>query len=163
MITTGLRTVSVINADICDIRTVDGDPVLYYRGKGHEEKAVYVKLAEPVIEAIQDYLEARGEADRTKPLFTSVAHRNGGEKLTTRSISRIVKEHLKGVGLDSDRLTAHSLRHTAATLNLRNGGTLEETRQMLDHANISTTMIYIDDLERAKNNSSKRISAAIFG
>lgn len=163
MITTGLRTVSVINADICDIRTVDGDPVLYYRGKGHEEKAVYVKLAEPVIEAIQDYLEARGEADRTKPLFTSVAHRNGGEKLTTRSISRIVKEHLKGVGLDSDRLTAHSLRHTAATLNLRNGGTLEETRQMLDHANISTTMIYVDDLERAKNNSSKRIAAAIFG
>lgn len=163
MITTGLRTISVINADIKDIRAAGDDTVLYYKGKGHDDKAVYVKLAEPVEAAIREYLAARGEKDSSQPLFTSMAHRNTGERLTTRSISRIVKDHLKGVGLDSDRLTAHSLRHTAATLNLMNGGTLEETQQMLDHSSINTTMIYSQHLTRAKNNSEKRVAAAIFG
>ena len=60
------------------------------------------------------------------PLFGSIAHRNSGERMTTRSISRTAKERLIAVGLDSDRLTAHSLRHTAATLNLLNGGKAPE-------------------------------------
>lgn len=69
----------------------------------------------------------------------------------------------QGVALDSDFLTGHSMRHTAATLNLLNGGTVEETRQLLGHTNINTTLIYSHALERAKNNSEERIAKAIFG
>lgn len=163
MVTTGLRTVSVIRADIQDIRTVGDDVALFYQGKGHEEKATFVKLAPPVEEAIRAYLKARGPADKTAPLFASIAHRNSGQRMTTRSISRLAKEHLVNIGLDSDRLTAHSLRHTAATLNLLNGGTIEETKQLLDHASIDTTLIYSHALERAKNKSEIRISKAVFG
>lgn len=163
MVTTGLRTISIIRADIGDIRTAGDTMALYYQGKGHEEKADYVKLAEPVEEAIREYLQARGDTDNTAPLFASIAHRNSGERMTTRSISRAVKEHLIDIGLESDRLTAHSLRHTAATLNLLNGATVEETQQLLGHANINTTLIYSHALERANNNSENRIAAAIFG
>ncbi len=163
MVTTGLRTISIINANIEDIRTAGDATALFYRGKGHEEKATYVKLAEPVEDAVRDYLKARGTAEGTEPLFSSVANRNKGGRMTTRSISRVVKECLIGVNLKSDRLTAHSLRHTAATLNLLNGGTVEETQQLLDHANINTTLIYSHALDRAKNNSEKRIAKAIFG
>ena len=163
MLTTGLRTISIINANIEDIRTAGDATALFYKGKGHEEKATYVKLAEPVEDAIRDYLKARGTTDGTEPLFSSVANRNGGERMTTRSISRVAKNRLIDVDLISDRLTAHSFRHTAATLNLLNGGTVEETQQLLDHANINTTLIYSHALERAKNNSEKRIAKAIFG
>ena len=163
MVTTGLRTVSVIRADIQDIRTVGDDVALFYQGKGHEEKATFVKLAPPVEEAIRAYLKARGPADKTAPLFASIAHRNSGQRMTTRSISRLAKEHLVNIGLDSDRLTAHSLRHTAATLNLLNGGTIEETKQLLDHVSIDTTLIYSHALERAKNKSEIRIAKAVFG
>lgn len=163
MVTTGLRTVSVIRADIQDIRTVGDDVALFYQGKGHEEKATFVKLAPPVEEAIRAYLKDRGPADKTAPLFASIAHRNSGQRMTTRSISRLAKEHLVNIGLDSDRLTAHSLRHTAATLNLLNGGTIEETKQLLDHASIDTTLIYSHALERAKNKSEIRIAKAVFG
>lgn len=83
--------------------------------------------------------------------------------MTTRSVSRIAKQHMVDVGLNSERLTGHSLRHTAATLNLLNGATLEETKQLLGHSNINTTMIYAHALERSKNNSEKRIAKAIFG
>ena len=163
MVTTGLREVSVVNANIGDIRTAGDAVALFYKGKGHEETATYVKLAEPVEEAIRAYLKARGETDPEAPLFSSIANRNNGERMTTRSVSRIAKTRLVNVGLESDRLTGHSLRHTAATLNLLNGGTVEETQQLLDHANINTTLIYSHALERAKNNSEERIAKAIFG
>lgn len=68
---------------------------------------------------------------------------------------------MKAAGYDSDRLTAHSMRHTAATLNLLNGGSLEETQQLLGHSNISTTMIYSHALKRTQNESENRIEAAI--
>lgn len=163
MVTTGLRTISVINANVEDIRAAGDATALFYRGKGHEEKATYVKLAEPVEAAIREYLTARGKTEGREPLFSSVANRNNGGRMTTRSISRVAKESLIEVNLKSDRLTAHSLRHTAATLNLLNGGTVEETQQLLDHANINTTLIYSHALERAKNNSEQRIARAIFG
>lgn len=163
MVTTGLREISIVRANIGDIRTAGDAVALYYQGKGHEEKANYVKLAEPVEEAVRAYLKARGETDPEAPLFSSIANRNSGERMTTRSISRVAKERLIAVGLESDRLTGHSLRHTAATLNLLNGGTVEETQQLLDHSNINTTLIYSHALERAKNNSEERIAKAIFG
>ena len=41
--------------------------------------------------------------------------------------------------------------------------TVEETRQLLRHSNINTTLIYSHALERSKNNSEARITKAIFG
>lgn len=163
MLTTGLRTISVARANIEDIRPAAGEMALYYQGKGKNERAEYVKLTAPVEAAIRDYLKARGAADREAPLFASAAHRNAGERMTTRSISRIAKEHFISIGMDSDRITAHSLRHTAATLNLLNGGSVEETKQLLGHSNINTTLIYAHALERANNRSEQRIARAIFG
>ena len=163
MVTTGLRTISVIRANIEDIRTVGDSVVLYYQGKGHEEKVNYVKLAEPVEEAIRAYLNVRKEKNLKAPLFGSISNRNSGERMTTRSIRRIAKKCFMDIGLESNRITAHSLRHTAATLNLLNGATVEETQQLLGHSNINTTLIYSHALERAKNNSEQRIARAIFG
>jgi len=163
MLTTGLRTVSIVNANVGDIRAAGDAIALYYKGKGHEEKATYVKLSDQVEQAIREHLATRLDTSDTAPLFTSASNRNGGERMTTRSISRLVKDHLKAAGYNSDRLTAHSLRHTAATLALMNGATIEEAQQLLDHANINTTLIYSHAIERAKNNSEYRISKAIFG
>ncbi len=163
MITSGLREISIIRANIGDLRPAGDNLVLYFQGKGREEKADYAKIPQPVEDALRAYLQARGEKDPEAPLFGSIANRNSGERMTTRSISRVAKERLVAVGLESDRLTGHSLRHTAATLNLLNGGSLEETQQLLGHRSISTTMIYSHALERAKNQSENRIAKAIFG
>jgi len=163
MITGGLRTIEVARANVEDLRTVSDFTALYLQGKGHEEKTDYVKVAREVEDAIRDYLKTRGKAAAKEPLFSSTSNRNGGGRMTTRSISRIAKERLLGAGLDSDRLTAHSLRHTAATLNLLNGATVEETMQLLRHGSINTTLIYAHALERANNNSEERIAKAIFG
>lgn len=163
MVTTGLRTIEVSRANIEDLRTAGDSTVLYIQGKGRDEKTEYVKVTEEAEAAIRAYFNAAGTPEKGNPLFISLANKNAGQRLTTRSISRIVKTRLQNAGYDSDRLTAHSLRHTAGTLNLLNGGSLEETQQLLRHSNINTTMIYTHHLQRAKNNSERRIANAIFG
>ena len=162
MTTGGLRCIEVVRANIEDMRTIGDDTALYIQGKGREEKTDYVKLPAPVENALREYLRARGKTSNKAPLFTSHSNNNAGGRLTTRSISRLVKNHMRGAGYDSERLTAHSLRHTCATLNLLNGGTPQETQQLLRHSNINTTMIYSHALERANNDSENRIAGAIF-
>lgn len=162
MITTGLRTVEVIRADIEDLRAVGDFTALYIQGKGKTDKTAYVKVTPQVEEAVRSYLKARGSVDSKQPLFTSLSNRNSNQRLTTKSISRIAKESLVGAELISDRLTAHSLRHTTATLNLMAGASLEETQQLLRHSNMNTTLIYSHALERANNNSEQRITDFIF-
>lgn len=163
MITAGMRTIEVSRANIEDLRTLGDNTVLYVQGKGRQEKAEFIKIPAHTEKVIREYLKDRGTADGTQPLFTSTSNNNNGSRITTRSISGLVKEHLKGAGFDSERLTAHSLRHTAVTLSLLAGESLEEVQQFARHSNISTTMIYNHSLDKAKNNCSEAISKAIFG
>lgn len=162
MLTTGLRDCEVARASIEDMQTIAGQSALFIQGKGHDGKDQAVKLSFKVEKAIRQYLAERKEADKKAALFTSISNRNTkGASLTTRSISRIVKTRLQAIGLDSERLTAHSLRHTAATLNLLNGGTLEETQQLLRHSSITTTQIYSHALTWASRTTENRITDAI--
>ena len=163
MVTTGLRTIEVSRANIEDLRVMGESTVLFVQGKGRDDKREYVKIEAPIEAAIRSYLATRSDTSEQAPLFTSAANRNSGGRLTTRSISRIVKNHLTDAGYNSDRLTAHSLRHTAATLMLLNGAKPEEVQQILRHKNINTTLIYSHALERAANTGEARAAAAIFG
>ena len=162
MVTGGLRTIEVSRANIEDLGIRGNSTVLYIQGKGRTEKAEYVKISPETEGFIREYLQAREDTAGSAPLFSSTSNNSKGGTMTTRSISKVVKNAFKKAGYNSDRLTAHSLRHTSATLNLLNGGTLEETKQLLRHDNITTTMIYNHALERADNNSENRISSAIF-
>ena len=162
MITGGLRTIEIARAKIDDLRNLGNSTVLYIQGKGRDEKANYIKLPTAVENAIRAYLQTREDVNPSAGLFTSSSNNSKGKSLTTRSLSKIIKDRLIQAGYDSDRLTAHSLRHTAGTLNLVNGGSLEDTQQLLRHSNINTTMIYLHHIDRAKNQSEQRISDAIF-
>lgn len=162
MVTGGLRTCEIVRADIDDIRMLGDRQVLYIQGKGKDSKAAYIKLTARVHQAIQDYLSTRGSTEPTDPLFASTSNNNSNERMTTRSVSAIIKQRMIEAGYNSDRLTAHSLRHTAGTLNILHGGTLDETQQLLRHSNINTTMIYLHHIDRAKNRSEERIADAIF-
>lgn len=163
MVTGGLRTIEVSRANIGDLRTLGDNSVLYVQGKGREEKTDYIKLSAPAEQAIRAYLKARGEKDEKAPLFSSTSNNNKGARLTTRSVSGIVKTRLQQAGYDSEKLTAHSLRHTAVTLSLLAGKDITEVQQFARHANIATTMIYNHALDKAKNGCSEAITQAILG
>lgn len=162
MVTGGLRDTEVANANIEDLRTIGDYTVLYVLGKNRDEKSDYVKVVEQVEAAIRDYLKCRGEVNKKEPLFSSVSNNNKGGRMTTRSVSRICKNALVAAGYNSDRLTAHSLRHTAVTLSLLGGKSLQEAQEFARHSNIATTQIYAHNLDRIKNNCEETVAKAIF-
>ena len=129
MLTTGLRTTEIVNADLEDLKEVGGELRLYVLGKGRKTKKDFVKISRDASRFLEEYV-----GDRTSgPIFLSESNRNEPGRLTTRSVSRIIKDALKESGIDSPSITAHSLRHTVAVQNLLSGGTLEETRELLRH------------------------------
>ena len=71
-----------------------------------------------------------------------------GRRLKTRSLREIVKRAMRLAGFDDDRLTTHSLRHTAVTLALLGGASLQQAQSMARHANINTTLVCSHDLDR---------------
>lgn len=162
MVTCGLRDIEASRANIGDLRAAGENTVLFVQGKGRAEKAEYVKVSSPVEKAIRDYLKLREGAASDEPLFASMSNNSKGKRLTTRSISGIAKARLVEAGFNSERLTAHSLRHTAVTLSLLAGKNLAEVQQFARHANIATTMIYNHALDRARNGCAEAIAQAIF-
>jgi len=163
----GLRDIEVSRANVEDIRPAGEHMALYVQGKGRDEKADCITIPAEVEKALRDYLNARAEdtpIEKGSPLFTSESNHGKGERLTTRSISRLVKAHFAEAGLKSDRLTAHSLRHTAITLSLLAGRTAQETQTFARHSDISTTMIYAHNIEKmtAKTACGNAVAAAIF-
>lgn len=162
MFTGGLRTIEIIRANLEDLRNAGDDTALYIQGKGHEEKTDYVKLMPEVETAIREYLQARGATEPKEPLFTSTSNNSKGRRLSTRTISGIVKTALIKAGYNSETLTAHSTRHTAVTLALLGGQSLQQVKQFARHKNLETTLIYSHNLDRARNNCEATIAKAIF-
>lgn len=157
MLRTGLRDIEIVRANCRDIQTKAGVDVLYVQGKGRASKDNFVVLTPKALSPIAAYLEKRGKVDKLDPLFASVSSRNAGERLTVRSVSRIAKSALRAIGIDDERYTAHSLRHTAITFSLLGGATERDAQQMARHANITTTMLYSHDIDRIKHAAEREI------
>lgn len=150
MIRTGLRTIEIARIQREDISQQSGQTVLWIHGKGRDSKDEIVILTPDALEPINEYMHARKKVRSEDFIFISHSSKNKNKGLTTRSISRIVKNNLKNIGIDDTRITAHSLRHTAITLSLLAGASPQEARTMARHADINTTMIYAHNIDRIK-------------
>ena len=158
MLRTGVRTMEVVGSDVGDIRQTSNATLLYVRSKGKDAKDEFVVLTREAYEPIARYLAARKCSDPRAPLFVSHRNYNEGERITTKTLRCAVKTHLLAIGVFSSRISAHSLRHTFATMALQNGATIEQVRDTLRHQNITTTQIYVhttDRLEHAAENTIK--------
>ncbi len=153
---TGIRVIEVTRALVGDIRQEAGQAVLWVQGKGRLEKDDFVLLTEAALDPIQSYLSLR-KAKSAEPLFTSTSNRNKSQPMTPRSISRIIKEGMRKAGLDSVRLTAHSLRHTAVSMAIQGGASLAQAQGMARHSDPKTTMVYFHNLQRVKDGAEKYI------
>lgn len=158
MARTGLRDIEVSRALVGDIRQESSQPVLWIQGKGRESKDDFVLLTEEALKPIKAYLQARGAVQEDEPLFCSHSDRNNSQALTTRSISRIIKTALRRIGLDDRKLTAHSLRHTAISLSIKGGASLQQAQAMARHTDPKTTLIYFHNLDRIKAGAERCIN-----
>ena len=162
MIRTGLRLMEIVCANREDIMHHASDTVLFIQGKGHNSKDEFILLTDATLRPIKEYFNMRGLVRDAHPIFVSHSTRNPGDRLTTRSISRIVKNRLKAININDPRFTAHSMRHTAITFSLLSGATLQETQVFARHANINTTLIYSHNIDRIKNAAERKIDALLY-
>lgn len=140
----GLRTVELHRANVKDFQTVKGQAWLNVWGKGRNEADQRIPLAAEVADAIRDYLASRSdEPTGNSPLFVSTGNRSKGRRIAATTISTMLKGAMKDAGYNSDRLTAHSLRHTAGTAALDvSGSNIYKAQHYLRHKNPETTERY---------------------
>ena len=142
-VTAGLRTIEISRANVKDLEARNGAAWLYIWGKGHAEPDQKKPLAKEVYNAILDYLDARGSRTPASPLFVATGNRSGGQRLASTTISTMLKRAMQAAGYDSERLTAHSLRHTAGTNVQGLTRDLYATQRYMRHQDPRTTEIYL--------------------
>ena len=140
----GLRTVEISRANIKDLETKGGQTWLYIWGKGRTEADQKKPIAPEVAAAVKEYLKSRTDKPTgNSPLFVSTGNRSGGKRIAPTTISTMLKRAMQEAGFDSERITAHSLRHTAGTNVQEITGNLYATQLYMRHSNPATTEIYL--------------------
>jgi site-specific recombinase XerD len=159
MLTGGLKNCEIAQAKRSDYKVVDGKAILYIKKNPAGKHRDFIKLSYGAKLALDDYLTMR--TDDNPYLF--IPHKNvsktGG--LGRLFFGKMFKRVLKTANLEGLNLTPYSLRHTAATLNLLRGGSVEATKGLLRHSDISSTMVYADYLKRLNDDFESRIEAFI--
>lgn len=109
-------------------------------GKGGHERVLPVPVAAAVV--VDLYLAERGVV--SGPLVRSLADPSKGLKAAT--ISELVGGWMRDAGVKTGRfdgVSAHALRHTAGSDVLEQSGNLRAVQEMLGHASLTTTQIYL--------------------
>ena len=163
MVTCGLRRIEICRANVEDLRTVEGGTRLYVQGRGKTDKADYVKIPPPVEMAIREYISERNRRLPVPaiPLFTSFSNNSHGKRVSVRCVTGIVKERLSMAGYENDRQCTHCLRQTAVTLAILAGQPLQEVQQFARHTSITTTMIFVQNINKENNTCAQTIAGAI--
>lgn len=161
-ITGGLRIIELQRADIGDIKERNRQKVLFIQGKGRDSKDEYIKIIPEVDEALQEYLQTRKNVKSNEPLFVGTSNRAKNERISETSLSRLFKTIFKNCGLNSSRLTAHSLRHSSNTLLFKSCSDIYKVQKHARHTQIQTTERYIHTFEREKDTSEQEIFNQLF-
>ena len=105
-------------------------------GKGDKQRIVPIGL--PLQKMLEEWRDIT-QVSHDGPLF--LPGKEGGERLTVRTIDRIVKKAARRAGLFS--VTPHVLRHSCATHMLENGAPLRIVQELLGHDSIASTQRYL--------------------
>lgn len=149
MLTNGLRTCEVHRLNICDFDKDGERTILHIQRKGRVDKSETIAVPDIVEELFEDYISCR-EFDPDEPLIINHLKGRKSARLPKQTISHIVKQRLRAIGINDPKITAHSLRHTCGSLLVEMGLDVEMIKDLLGHSNTATTRIYIEQAQRRR-------------
>ena len=132
---TGVRRQELLDIRLDDINLQQGW-LRVQRGKGNKMRLV--PLVPEAIAAIEDWLEFR-PACQHQSLFTTLTRKPLGR----HGLQALFRKALRNANITRSGITIHTLRHSFATLLLRNGCDLMSIKEMLGHASLESTAIYL--------------------
>tara|TARA_B100000945_G_scaffold305660_1_gene292357 strand:+ start:12 stop:710 length:699 start_codon:yes stop_codon:yes gene_type:complete len=145
MYATGLRVSELINLKFNDINFKSMTIRVY--GKGSKERLI--PIHQNALNLLNEYwkLEITKHNMQIKKgnkiiLREYIFVNNLSNKLSRQGLWYILKQIAMKLGIDSNNISPHTLRHTFATHLLYNGVPLRHLQEMLGHTSISTTQIY---------------------
>lgn len=110
------------------------------RGKGGRPRIVHVP--EDARQALTDWLRERGDKGARTPIFCS----RSGKKLDKCNINKTLKATADYAGIYK-RVHTHQMRYSGASNMFRNGVRLDLIQGQLGHRKVSTTSIYLLELD----------------
>ena len=162
-VTTGARVSEIANLDKTDVIMNNGRFYLNLTCKGRSGKQL-LSIHKGLYMLIDEYLQER--KDNYPALLVGESNRSKG-RLKSESISRLIKAYFRNYGLDSSRITAHSLRHTFITILMKaTGENLPLTMKCARHKEPNSTILYthidswhnnLTEQERLDNNTCQRL------
>ncbi len=129
----GLRGQEVINLKIADI---DFERKTIHIRQSKYKKDRIVPLSPSLAIGLKKYLKAEN------PHIWFFNGKQIGNKYSSRGLSWIMRETLKKTSIKK-QVSLHALRHSYATHLLEEGLNIVTLKELLGHANITTTMIYL--------------------
>lgn len=138
MYSAGLRVSELVGINTPDLALDEG--LIRIRGKGRKERLA--PLGSFAIQAINRWLEIRKLSPKSQAMEHPPVFLNKfGNRITTRSIGRMLEKYLAETGLDA-RTSPHTLRHSFATHLLDAGADIRSVQELLGHKSLVTTQIY---------------------
>lgn len=133
---TGIRVSELIHLKIQDVNLMMG----YITCR--DEKERIVPFGGPAKKALEQYLgSARAALMHGRDDDVLFVNCSGGS-MSRQGFWKILKSYAKSAGITAD-ITPHTLRHSFATHLLQNGADLKSVQEMMGHADISTTQMYL--------------------
>lgn len=133
----GIRVSELVGVNLDDINFKER--LIRVRGKGKKERLIpFGKLAEA---SLVSYLRVRSQINRGQIDENSFFLNYRGDRLTSRSVERIVDKHLRLSALKR-KISPHSLRHSFASHLLSRGADLRVIQELLGHESLATTQKY---------------------
>ena len=133
---TGIRVSELIHLKTQDVNLMMG----YITCR--DEKERIVPFGGPAKKALEQYLgSARAALMHGREADVLFVNCSGGP-MSRQGFWKILKSYAKSAGITAD-ITPHTLRHSFATHLLQNGADLKSVQEMMGHADMSTTQMYL--------------------
>jgi site-specific recombinase XerD len=137
MLLHGLRSGEVLSLNREDVQVADSQ--IRVRGKGKRVRVL--PLARESVELLQHYLRLERPARCGQALFVCLKGPTRGNRMTPAGLRSLFRHHRQATGVM--QANPHRFRHTFASEMVRAGMSLPALMQLMGHANIQTTMVYV--------------------
>jgi integrase/recombinase XerD len=145
---TGCRVSELVGLDLDDLDLASDYVRVLGIGSRYGTRERHVPLDHLAHQVLDDYLrEARPKLAGSAPT-TALFLNHRGERLTRQGFWLILRGHAQAANLPGP-VTPHTLRHSFAVHLLRGNASVRDVQELLGHANVATTALYVQNLPAA--------------